>query len=154
MYGISKEIRSEFSVLTTPSYGTIKPALNRLEKSGFIRTQKTISTGGRPSTYYSLTKDGVEELKNMLISPLHDNPIQFLPTARVRLSCAEVLDSASMQELFRLLLIKTESISIDIRNILETKNLDFCQKMVFDNLLCEYKNFASLLEGLARACKN
>ena len=34
MYGVSKEIRREFSVLTTPSYGTIKPALNRLEKSG------------------------------------------------------------------------------------------------------------------------
>ncbi len=40
MYGISKEIRLEFSVLTTPSYGTIKPALTRLEKSGFIKTQK------------------------------------------------------------------------------------------------------------------
>ena len=40
MYGVSKEIRAEFSVLTTPSYGTIKPALNRLESGGFIRTQK------------------------------------------------------------------------------------------------------------------
>ena len=36
MYGILKEILESFSVLTTPSYGTIKPALNRLEKAGFI----------------------------------------------------------------------------------------------------------------------
>ena len=56
MYGISKEIRGEFSVLTTPSYGTIKPALNRLETSGFVKTQKSMSKGGRPSVYYSITE--------------------------------------------------------------------------------------------------
>ena len=50
MYGISREINSTFSVLTVPSFGTIKPALNRLEKSGFIKTQKAMSKGGRPST--------------------------------------------------------------------------------------------------------
>ena len=154
MYGISKEIRAEFSVLTTPSYGTIKPALNRLEKSGFVKAQKTMSVGGRPSTYYSITNDGLEELRNLLLSPLQENPIQFLATARVRLSCATVLENCSKQDLFKLLLIKTESIAIGVRNILETKNLDFCQKMVFDNLLCEYKNFSSLLEGLGRAGKN
>ena len=33
MYGVSKEIKELFSVLTTPSYGTIKPALTRLEKA-------------------------------------------------------------------------------------------------------------------------
>ena len=55
MYGISKEINSEFSVLTTPSYGTIKPALKRLEKTSCVRTQKTMSAGGRPSTFYSIT---------------------------------------------------------------------------------------------------
>ena len=40
MYGISKAIRATFSVLTTPSYGTIKPALTRLENSGFIKSRK------------------------------------------------------------------------------------------------------------------
>ena len=154
MYGISKEIRADFSVLTTPSYGTIKPALNRLEKSGFVKTQKSMSSGGRPSTYYSITKNGFDELKGLLLSPLQENPIQYLPTARVRLACTEVLDIDEQKELFKLLTLKTESIAIDIRNILESKSLDFYQKMVFDNLLCEYKNFASLLEGFARASKN
>ena len=43
MYGISKEIHTSFSVLTTPSFGTIKPALTRLQKSGFVKSQKTMS---------------------------------------------------------------------------------------------------------------
>ena len=154
MYGISKEIRAEFSVLTTPSYGTIKPALNRLEKKGCVRCQKSMSIGGRPSTYYSITTSGQDVLKSLLLEHPQDNPIQFLPTARVRLACAEVLNNSEKKELIKILLLKTESIAIDVKNILETKNLDFYQKMIFDNLLCEYKNFASLLEGLARASKD
>ena len=154
MYGISKEIHSQFSVLTTPSYGTIKPALNRLEKSGFVKTQKTISSGGRPSTFYSITKTGEEELKNLLLASPQDNPIQFLPTARVRLSCAEVLNEQEQKELFKLIKHKAENIMIDTKNIIESKQIEFYQKMVFDNLLCEYNNLISLVEVLSRASKN
>ena len=39
-------------------------------------------------------------------------------------------------------------------NILHNENLDFYKKMVMDNLLCEYNNLNSLLEGFERACKN
>ena len=41
MYGISKDILNSFSVMTTPSFGTIKPALTRLEKAEFVKSQKT-----------------------------------------------------------------------------------------------------------------
>lgn len=154
MYGVSKEIMKEFSVLTTPSYGTIKPALNRLEKSGYVKTQKSMSSGGRPSTYYSITKEGIEEIKSLILQQPLDNPIQFLPFARVRLACADVLGISEQKELFKLLKIKAESIAIDIKNLLDSNTLDFFHKMVFDNLICEYKNFISLLEGFERACKD
>lgn len=154
MYGISKEIRAEFSVLTTPSYGTIKPALNRLEKSGCVKSQKSMSLGGRPSTYYSITTRGNEELKQLLLAQPLENPIQFLPTARVKLACAEVLNTNEQKELFRLLKYKAEAVSADIKNLLVLNNLEFYPKMVFDNLICEYKNFILLLEGFERACKN
>ena len=154
MYGISKEIRAEFSVLTTPSYGTIKPALRRLEKSGCVKTQKSMSSGGRPSTYYSITQDGKDELKALILSQPQENPIQFLPNARVRLSCAEVLNNSEKKELFKLLKFKAENISFDIKALLRSEALEFYHKMVFDNLICEYKNFISLLEGFEHACKD
>ena len=154
MYGVSKEIRAEYSVLTTPSYGTIKPALTRLAKAGYIKTQKTMSSGGRPSTYYSITESGKEELIRLILEQPQENPIQFLPNARVRLSCATVLNVSEQLELFKLLKTKAESISFDIKNILENKNQEFYPKMVFDNLICEYRNLISLLEGFERACKN
>lgn len=154
MYGISKDILNSFSVMTTPSFGTIKPALTRLEKAEFVKSQKTLSAGGRPSVYYSITQTGLKELNRLILAEVQDNPVQFLTTARIRLSCAEILNKEEQLNLFKLLKLKSESIIIDIKNILHNENLDFYKKMVMDNLLCEYNNLNSLLEGFERACKN
>ena len=151
MYGVSKEIRGDFSVLTTPSYGTIKPALKRLENNGFVKTQKTISDGGRPSTYYSITKDGINRLKNLIMEEPLENPIQFLPMARVKLACADILNREDQLKMIRALKLKAESIIIDTKNIMTFKDLSFFPKMVFDNLICEYNNFIYLLEGFENA---
>lgn len=152
MYGVSKEIRGDFSVLTTPSYGTIKPALRRLEAGGFVKTQKNISSGGRPSVYYSITKEGIEELKRLITEPPLENPIQFLPMARVKLACADILDNENRIKMFNELKFKADSILTDTKNLIAFNDLPFYPKMVFDNLLCEYKNFVSLVEGLENAC--
>ena len=154
MYGISREIKSEFSVLLTPSYGTISPALRRLEKDFCIKSQKIMSEGGRPSVYYSITKDGEQKLKELILQEPLENPIQFLPSARAKLVCSIVLNNSEKKELFNILKIKSESIIIDIKKLLQHNETDFYKKMVYDNLLCEYKNFVSLLEGFERACKN
>ena len=151
MYGVSKEIRSKFSVLTTPSYGTIKPALSRLLESGFIKSQKTMSSGGRPSIYYSITNDGIEELKRLLVAPPLENPIQFLTSARIKLACAGVLNNEEQLIMFKRLKSKAESILIDTKNLVKTKELSYFPNMVFDNLTCEYRNFISLVEGFANA---
>lgn len=154
MYGISKEIKSNFSVLTIPSIGTIKPALVRLEKKGCIKSQKSMSKGGRPSTYYSISSLGKEELVSLLLAEPLENPINFLTVSRVKLSCAAVLSVKEQAELFKVLKLKAESIMFETKNILTKKDQDFYAKIVFDNLICEYKNFISLLEGFARAGKN
>ena len=113
-----------------------------------------MSTGGRPSTYYSITASGKDELKRLILLPPLDNPIQFMPSARIKLFCAEILDNNEQKELFKILKLKAESILIDTKNMQESRSSDFYPKMVFDNLTCEYKNFISLLEGFANACKN
>ena len=154
MYGISKEIKRGFSVLTTPSYGTIKPALNRLESAGFVKTQKTMSSGGRPSTYYSITQDGINELRRLILANPQENPIQFLTSSRVKLACAGGLNIQEQKELFKKLKLKAENIMLDTKNILDKNNPDFYTKLVFDNLMCEYNNFISLIEGFNNACKD
>ncbi len=154
MYGISKEIKTEFSVILTPSYGTIKPALKRLETQGCVKTQKNISKGGRPSVYYSLTRDGEKKLVELLLEKPLENPIQFLTTARVKLIAATVLENNSRKELYNVLKTKSELLMIEIKRILDSNTLEYCSRMVYDNLVCEYKNFTSLLEGLERVSKD
>lgn len=154
MYGISKEIHATFSVLTTPSYGTIKPALTRLQNGGFIKSRKVMSEGGRPSCYYSITNEGIEELKRLIMAPPLENPIQFFTSARIKLACAECLETKEQVQMLRQLKLKAENILIDTQNIMKEKDFSFYPKMVFDNLTCEYKNFISLLEGFEHACAN
>lgn len=151
MYGVLKEILGDFSMLTTPSFGTIKPALIRLEKKGFLKTQKTISEGGRPSTFYSISNEGKEELVRLIMEPPLENPIHFLPMARIKVVCANVLEQSEREKMFSDLKLKSESIIAETKNSMTFKDLPLYTKMVFDNLICEYKNFILLLEGLEHA---
>lgn len=153
MYKISQQIKKDFSAFMLPSYGTIKPALNRLEEAGCLNIQKIMSKGGRPSKYYSLTKTGVQMLKEEMLSNFSDNPVKFLMTARIRLYCAEVLSPDEVIKLLEILKQTSMKIKLETSKQLENSNLSFYQKMVYDNLDCEYKNFISLLEGIERAGK-
>lgn len=154
MYGISKNIKNNLSVLTLPSIGTIKPALDKLIKLNCITSQKIMSKGGRPSVYYSVTSKGRETLIEYMLEPLPENPIQFLTNARVRLYCADVLDSENLFNMLKILKLKSDIIMTDTAKLLKENEKDFFKKMVLDNLNCECKNFLSLIEGVERACKH
>ena len=153
MYAIHKRIQENFLAFTNPSFGAVKPALVRLEKQKFISSSKIMSDGGKLSVYYSITKEGVKELRNLLLKPLSQNPLQFLSDARIKLSCISFLEGLDAHDVF-----------VDIKsNALLHKNnaeyilsdeytpLTFQQRVVLDNAICEYKNFVSLVEGLEKS---
>ena len=80
--------------------------------------------------------------------------LPFLSLSVLKVICSEFLDNSEQKTLYKLLKLKSESIMIDTKNILNQKDFDYVQKMVYDNLICEYNNFTNLLEGLERAGKN
>lgn len=152
MYAIQKEIEKGFGVFSRPSFGAIKPALQRLEYNGFISTRKMMSDGGKLSVYYSITKSGVSELKRLLLEEISDNPLQFLSNAKIRLSCAELLDCEQKKELFFLLKAKAFDFKNSAENILndEYTHKSFYQKILLDNTICEYANFITIVEGFEK----
>ena len=154
MYGISAHLKKEFSVILTPSFGTISPALKKLEKNGCITSQRHISKGGRPSVYYAITDKGKQRLTEELLASVTDNPSQFLNNARVRLYCSDILSDNDRKNLLEMLKLKAMNIKIDTEKLLEKHNKNFYPRMVFDNMNLELKNFITLLEGIERACKN
>lgn len=153
MYAIHKRIQENFIAFTSPSFGAVKPALVRLEKQGCITSSKLMSEGGKLSVYYSITKDGVKELRNLLLKPLSQNALQFLSDARIKLSCVSFLDGSDAHDVF--VDIKSNALlhKLNAEKILsdEYTPLTFQQRIVLDNAVCEYKNFISLVEGLEKS---
>ena len=153
MYAIHKRIQENFLAFTSPSFGAVKPALVRLEKQGCISSSKIMSDGGKMSVYYSITKDGVKELRNLLLKPLSQNALQFLSDARIKLSCVSFLDGSDAHDVFVDIKSNAKLHKLNAEKILsdEYTPLTFQQRIVLDNAVCEYKNFISLVEGLEKS---
>ena len=147
MYAVQKHIEDNFAPYTKPSFGALKPALRRLETKECISSRKMMSDGGKLSVFYSLTKKGKEELKRLLLEDLSDNPLQFLSNARVKLSCADVLDADEKKRLFFSIKSLAMQFKCDAQNILGD---EYNQKIILDNAVCEFSNFITIVEGLEK----
>lgn len=152
MYAIHKRIQESFISFTNPSFGAIKPALVRLETSDFISSSKIMSDGGKLSIYYSITKEGLKELKNRLLKPMSSNPLQFFSDARIKISCLSILDKQDCMEVYEDIKNNALLHKVNAEKILadEYTPKNFYQRIVLDNAICEYKNFISMIEGLEK----
>jgi DNA-binding PadR family transcriptional regulator len=151
MYAVLKHILDNFGAFTQPSFGAIKPALSRLEKSGFIRSRKAMSDGGKLSGFYAITQEGREELKKLLLEKVSANPLQFQSTCAIKLSCASYLAQDERKDLFFQLKSKAQEHKFKAENTLNNeKSLTFYQRIILDNSIVEYKNLIMLIENFEK----
>ena len=61
-YGIARRIEETSSNRLTLNYGTLYPALLKLEQEGFIKAEWKQSENNRRAKYYTLTKAGKRQL--------------------------------------------------------------------------------------------
>lgn len=151
MYAILKHILDNFAAYTQPSFGAIKPGLTRLEKDALIRSRKAMSDGGKLSGYYSITQEGREELKKLILEKTSKNPLQFQSICAVKLSCASYLASDERKELFNQLKTMALEHKYTAENTLtKEKSLTFYQRIILDNTIVEYKNLVTLIDNLEK----
>lgn len=152
MYGIQKRIEDYFAPYTKPSFGALKPALRRLEEKECLTSRKIMSDGGKLSVYYEISRNGINELKRLLMEDYSINPLQFLSDARIKLACSECLDADERKRLFFLTKSRAIQFKNDAQKILndEYNKVNFYQKIVLDNTVCEYSNFITIIEGLEK----
>ena len=62
-YGIARRIEQTSGDRLQLNYGTLYPALLKLQQEGFIRSQWGLSENHRKAKYYELTKAGRRRLK-------------------------------------------------------------------------------------------
>ncbi|MGB6430126.1 MAG: PadR family transcriptional regulator [Candidatus Acidiferrales bacterium] len=62
-YGIARRIEQTSGNLLSVNYGTLYPALMKLEQEGWIASQWGLSESNRKAKYYRLTRAGRKQLK-------------------------------------------------------------------------------------------
>lgn len=156
MYGISKTVSKLFGYITNPSFGTIQPALKRLEKKSFVKSDKFFTEGGKPYFYYSITPQGKEFLVDKLKSKPSKNPIQLFPEIKIKLTCLDILTSEDKKELCKVLKAEVLKLKTQAEAILSAGDYDdnYTGRMVLDNAVCEYKNMYDLIERLEKNAGN
>lgn len=61
-YGIARRIEQTSDDLLSVNYGTLYPALLKLEQEGFITSEWGVSDNNRKAKFYSLTRAGRRQL--------------------------------------------------------------------------------------------
>jgi transcriptional regulator len=62
-YGIARRIEQTSGDLLSLNYGTLYPALVKLEQEGYISSEWGVSENNRKAKFYSLTKAGRKQLQ-------------------------------------------------------------------------------------------
>ena len=62
-YGIARRIEQTSGDLLSVNYGTLYPALLKLEQEGFIESQWGVSDNNRKAKFYTLTRAGKKQLE-------------------------------------------------------------------------------------------
>lgn len=150
MYGLSKYINNNFGAITKPSFGTLQPLLKKLEKAQLIFSSKFYTDGGKPYFYYSLTEKGINALKERLLKLSSINPVQLIPSSKIRIACSDVLENSERLSLLKTIKLKVQKLKADAESALDAQESNFYQRIILDNTVCEYKNLISLIEGLEK----
>jgi len=62
-YGIARRIEQTSGKLLEVNYGTLYPALLKLEQEGYISSRWGVSENNRKAKYYELTRAGYKQVK-------------------------------------------------------------------------------------------
>jgi PadR family transcriptional regulator, regulatory protein PadR len=63
-YGIARRIEQTSGDLLSLNYGTLYPALLKLEQEGFIASEWGVSDNNRKAKYYKLTRTGHRQIEH------------------------------------------------------------------------------------------
>lgn len=63
-YGIARRIEQTSGDLLSVNYGTLYPALLKLEQEGYIASEWGVSDNNRKAKFYSITRRGRKQLVN------------------------------------------------------------------------------------------
>jgi len=92
IYRIRKKILERFSLFAAGSFGSIHPALKKLELSNCISVKRKITSGGKKSSLYTITKSGKKYFEELMTDEIPENIEYSKDTAYLKLLLIDMLD--------------------------------------------------------------
>ncbi len=150
IYSIRKDIIEIFGTFTKPSIGTIYPALKRLLKEKAVELNEITSSGGKKSSYYSITRHGYDYFKELFFNSASDNPSLFYNQLQARFGTMGLLKSEDRQKFITDFTKKMDIYQFEIENKLNDEfiELDYYQSQLLNRTLKEIKNLKDYLKNL------
>ena len=150
IYSIRKDIIELFGTFTKPSIGTIYPALKRLLNEKAVELNEITSSGGKKSSYYSITKHGYDYFKELFFESGSDNPSLFYTQLQARFGTMGLLKPEDRKKFITDFTKKMDIYQFEIENKLNDEfiELDYYQSQLLNRTLKEIKNLKEYLKGL------
>lgn len=136
IYDIRKFINVDLAFFLYISAGTIVPNLKKLEKSGFITIEKSLSEGGFRRNTYKITQKGREYFDELIKIPISKSP--QTASKEISVFCS---------------LIKSDIFTPEQKEIIIKKCLSYLEREVFKihnaikdnskNIFCDYMKLKS-----------
>ncbi len=148
IYKIQKLIEEMFFVYSCPSLGAINPCLKRLETTGCVEFESSMSDGGKLSKTYKITPFGLKYLKETILTFDFNNRSHLLNNAKVCISISDILDKDKKDKFNFVVQNRLKILIADIENRLNDPYIIYtdCQKKVLQSSIKEAQNLISILE--------
>lgn len=97
IYKIKQKIKSSFSVFLGASFGSIHPALKKLEKNGHISALRKMSEGGQKSSIYAITERGKIHFDELMTAEIIEPLTISGQLVNIKIMLIDLLDKNSQK---------------------------------------------------------
>ncbi len=125
IYGIKEEINRMFVPFLKVSFGSLHPALKKLEKDKYLSVKTVTSTGGKKRSVYSLTKEGRAYFNSLMLENLPENPSSADKLINIKLISLDFADETQHKVILDNIKNYLELLKIRIENVLKSEETQY-----------------------------
>ena len=123
IYGIKQKIENNFSLFFKTSFGSLYPALKKLENNKYVSAKTQLSSGGQKKSVYSITNEGKEYFNTLMTENLPENPSIASQLINIRLIALSKIEIESQRQVISSILSYLENYKLNIEILLNNTEL-------------------------------
>jgi DNA-binding PadR family transcriptional regulator len=99
IYKIRQKIRESFSIFLGASFGSIHPALKKLEENGHVKVSKKMSSNGQKSSIYSITDSGKKYFEELMLADITESTLYASQLINIKIMLLEKIEKSMHQKI-------------------------------------------------------